>query len=275
MLALISVLADCAASGHSTLQATAPTTSPTVTPGATPTPPGSCAAAPGSARLGDLVISAPEVLYGFNADYMLPDGLATNKPLTVTLQDNEPYALGSALGSRPAVHAAYVVTVCNTSSAQAYRLTSFGVMLASLRPYNGRLNTLNGCAFLYSRPNGTGGECASGYSPDLSMTFKLSDWTPSRATAIQNASQPVRLAAGRSVDISFDSNSPSTPAITTYGFGLGVDGAAVVFPPGLVTPPEINATIVRRWAGDYCGTPQMQAQIPATIPSGTYYACPQ
>jgi hypothetical protein len=107
------------------------------------------------------------------------------------------------------------------------------------------------------------------------LTFKLADWTPLRATAVQNSSQPVTLAPRQSVGISFDANSPSSPAITTYSFGLGVDGAAVDFPPGLVTPPELNATITRHWAGDYCGTPQMQAQIPAIIPAGTYYACPQ
>jgi len=281
-MALTTTLVGCATSGPSTAQTPLAAASPTPSQVPEPSPSATgegnaqtCTAVAGSSRLGDLAISAPSVLYGFNADYMLSDGLPVDKPLTVTMQDNTGYVQGGAIQSRPVVQAAFVVSVCNTSSAHTHRLTSFGVMLDSLTSYGGQLNALNGCAFLYSRPTGTGGECASGYSPDLELSFQLPGSAVPHATATQTASNVIGLAPGHGLDISFSITPPSSPAIATYRFGVGVDGAAVVYPAALSTHPRLAAPIARRWAGDFCTTTQMQAQIPATIPAHTYYVCPQ
>lgn len=235
-----------------------------------------CAPGTGVSSQGDLAISAPTILSGFNMDYMLPDGLSPDKPLTVTLQQNAGYTLGAAIESRAVLQGAFVITVCNRSSTRTHQLTSFGVTLDSLTAYAGQLNVLNACAYLYSRPHGTGGECASGYSPDVELpTFQMSGSATPGATVTQAPASPIALAPGHALDISFSVTAPSSPAIATYRFGLGVDGAAVVYPSALVTQSSITAPIARRWAGDYCDTAQMQAQIPTTIPANTYYVCPQ
>ncbi|HEX9069542.1 MAG TPA: hypothetical protein VF807_12295, partial [Ktedonobacterales bacterium] len=66
------------------------------TPTATPREPEPCdgsAMPAGSARIGDIVLGPPEVFYGFGDDYALPDGLP-DKPLSVTLQNNQSVVLG-------------------------------------------------------------------------------------------------------------------------------------------------------------------------------------
>lgn len=119
-------------------------------------------------HIGDLAISRPSVLYGFNADYMLPEGISTTKPLTVTLQSGGPYVLGINYKNQPVVRPGdFIISVCNTSTTNIHHLTNLGVIMTSLTPYSGQLNTLNGCALLYGRPTDRGGECASGYAPDL------------------------------------------------------------------------------------------------------------
>jgi hypothetical protein len=107
------------------------------------------------------------------------------------------------------------------------------------------------------------------------LSFQLPGSAAPHATATQTASSPIDLAPGHRLDISFSITPPSSPAIATYRLGLGVDGAAVVYPSGQSTQPRLAAPIVRRWAGDFCTTAQMQAQIPATIPAHTYYVCPK
>ena len=287
MATLVAVsLAGCdGAEGASTSVSQTPLSaaSGSVSPGveSSPSPSGegsgqACVPGKGATSEGDLAINPPTVLYGFNMDYMLPDGISPDKPLTVTLQQNGGYALGAAIESRAVMQGGFVITVCNTSSVRTHQLTSFGVMLDSLTAYAGQLNVLNGCAFLYGRPTGIGGECASGYSPDVELpTFQMSGSAAPSATVTQTPDSPIALAPGRALDISFSITPPSSPAITTYRFGLGVDGAAVLYPSALITHSRITAPIARRWAGDYCSTAQMQAQIPATIPANTYYACPQ
>lgn len=289
-LLMATTLGGCAtsgASGPSAAQMPSSAASPTSSPGleSSPSPAGvgsgqTCTTGAGASSQGssqgDLAMSVPTALYGFNMDYMLPDGLSPDKPLPVTLQQNVGYVLGAAIESRPVLQGAFVITVCNTSSTRTHHLTSFGVMLDSLTAYTGQLNVLNGCAFLYSRPTGTGGECASGYSPDLELTtFQMSGSAAPHATVAQTPASPIELAPGHALDISFSITSPSSPAIATYRLGLGVDGAAVVYPSALVTQPRMTASIARRWAGNFCNTAQMQAQIPATIPANTYYVCPQ
>jgi hypothetical protein len=135
--------------------------------------------------VGDLAISTTSVLYGFNADYMLPDGLPA-KPLAVTLQNNGVVVNGAVLQNQPvAGQSAFLISICNTSSTQSHRVTTFGAKLVSLTPYGGELNVLNACAFLYSRPTGTGGECATGFSPDLDITLQFAASPAVGATATQ------------------------------------------------------------------------------------------
>ena len=240
-----------------------------------PGTPRPCAAGAGDVIAGDLAITPPTVLYGFNADYMLPDSIPTDKPLALTLDHNNAYtARGETLEAGPVIQGSFLITVCNTSPTRAHTLTSFGVMLDTLTSYSGSLNAINACAFLYSRPTGVGGECDSGYSPDIQQAYQLPGaGTPGAAVTDAAAGTPT-LPPGYGLDVDFDISSPSSPAIATYGLGIGVDGAAVVYPAGLRTPPRLDTTIARRWAGDYCNTPQMQALIPATPPANTYYACP-
>ena len=232
------------------------------------------------AQVGDLLIDEPSVLYGFNADYMLPDGLPA-KPLAVKIQDNGAFTLGSPLTSRTVVQPnGFVITVCNTSATRTHSLTAFGVTLVSLTPYTGSLNALNGCAYLYGSPNGVGGECASGFSPDVELTasFPAGAGAPAVVSCFSECSQSpgssVELSPGKSVTISFEIHPPTASAIAVYRLGLGVDGAAITYPTALTTQPSTTASVARHWSGQNCETSQMQAQLPTPLPANTFYACP-
>lgn len=232
-----------------------------------------CTAITGSIRLGDLAITAPTVLYGFSADYMLPDNLPTDKPLSVTIQNNSGYVLGSPIESRAVVGGAYLIDICNTSTTHTHSLTIFGVKLNSLTSYSGHLNAINACAFLYGRSGGWGGECDTGFEPNLTLSFQLPGSATPGSAQTQRPGSPVQLAPGQSEAISYAITPPSSATITTYLLGLGVDGAAVVYPSALLTQADVDAPIARHWSGSTCTTSQMQAQIPATSPANTYYAC--
>ena len=226
-------------------------------------------------QVGDLLIDTPSVLYGFNADYMLPDGMA-DKPLAVTLQDNGAFVLGAPLQRRTVVQPnGFDITVCNTSMTRVRSLTAFGVRLQSVTPYTGSLNALNGCAFLYGSPDGFGGECASGFSPDVELTARFPADATAQAVVTQTPGSPVALSPGQSVTVSFEVHPPTSSVIAVNRLGLGVEGAAITYPAALTTQPSTDATVARHWAGQYCRTAQMQALLPSPLPANTYYACPQ
>ncbi len=226
--------------------------------------------------MGDLAVSLPTVLYGFNADYMLPDGLSTTQPLAVMTQNNGAFVLGSALESRAVVQPVeFFVEICNTSTSSTHHLGDFGVRLTALTPYAGQLNVLNGCALLYARSGGYGGECASGYSPDIEESFQFASNATASATVTQTLASSAQILPGQDVGIGFSVHPPTSIATMTFQLGLGIDGQAISYPAGLTTQPAINAPIARRWAGNYCTAPQMQSQIPASPPANTYYVCPQ
>jgi hypothetical protein len=287
LLALSLALAGCAANSAASATATASPTATsvaTVTPNATASQPSpsptvstetNCTASSGDARVGDLAISTTSVLYGFNADYMLPDGLPA-KPLAVTVQNNGITVHGAILQNQPVVgQSAFLISICNTSNTQSHRVTTFGAKLVSLTPYSGQLNVLNACAFLYSRPTGWGGECATGFSPDLDITVQFAASPAFGATATQAPPSAVMLPPHVAFTVDYAFNPPLSPATSVYQLGVGIDGAAPVYPSTLRTQPMLIAPIARHWAGDYCSTAAMQAQIPATIPANTYYACPK
>jgi hypothetical protein len=272
------LVAGCATSGVGSASPPTPTATP-VTDTASPTTIASaqrCGPPAGAFFIGNLAISTPEVLYGFNDDYMLPDGLSTSQPLTVTTQNNGAFVLGSALESRAVVQPVeFLLEICNTSTTTTHHLDGFGVRLTSLTPYVGQLNVLNGCALLYARSGGFGGECASGYSPDVEESFQFAANAAASATVTQTLSPAAQILPGQDVGIGFSVHPPTSVATMTFQLGLGIDGQAISYPAALATQPAINAPIARRWAGNYCSVAQMQTQIPATSPANTYYVCPQ
>ena len=283
------LVAGCATAGVGSAEPPTPTSftvtatpAPTVTAApdtASPTTIAStqrCGPAAGAFFIGDLAISRPEVLYAFNADYMLPDGLSTSQPLAVTTQNNGAFVQGSALESRAVVQPVeFFVDICNTSTSTTHHLGDFGVRLTSRTPYAGQLNALNGCALLYARSGGYGGECASGYSPDVEEQFQFAANASVSATVTQKLSPGAQILPGQDVGIGFGVHPPASVATMTFQLGIGVDGQAISYPSALTTQPPINAPIARRWAGDYCTAAAMQSQIPATSPANTYYVCPK
>jgi len=235
-----------------------------------------CSPTAGAFFIGDLSFSKPDVLYGFNADYMLPDGLSTAHPLAVTTQNNGAFVLGAALESRAVVQPVeFFLEICNTSATDTHHLGDFGVRLTSLTPYAGHLNVLNGCALLYARSGGFGGECASGYSPDVEESFQFAANATVPATVTQTLAPAAPILPGQDVGVGFSVRPPMSVATMTFQLGLGIDGQAISYPAALTTQSAINAPIARRWAGNYCTAAAMQSQIPATTPANTYYVCPQ
>lgn len=235
-----------------------------------------CSPTAGAFLMGDLAISKPEVLYGFNADYMLPDDLSAAQPLTVTTQSNGAFVLSGALQSRAVVQPVeFLLDICNTSTSNTHHLGDFGVRLTTLTPYAGQLNVLNGCASLYARSGSIGGECVSGYSPDIEESFQFAANATASATVTQTLTPAAQILPGQDVGIGFGVHPPTSIATMTFLLGLGIDGQPISYPAALTTQPAINAPIARRWAGNYCATAPMQSQIPATPPANTYYVCPQ
>lgn len=225
--------------------------------------------------MGALSLSAPSVLYGFNSDFALPDNLPI-QPLAVTVQNNESYFQMRLVRSRAVAQgASFVVDICDTSTTQSYRLTSVAAILASRTPYTGTLNTLNDCAFFYSRTQSLGGECASGFSPDVEEPFKFSTTSAVGAVVTLPISPAVTVAPGNAVTIAFETQYTGSNVTLSYDLGVGVDSAAATFPSALRTQPVTLANVTRSWSGKYCDTPQMQAAIPASSPAGVYYACPK
>lgn len=278
-LGLMFVLALAGCAPVSGTRSQSPRTPIVVTVAATPASPtasaSSCPRMIAPTQVGDLLIDKPSVLYGFNADYMLPDGLPT-RPLAITLRDAGSFVLGAPLQGRTVVQPdGFVITICNTSTTQVRSLTAFGVTLASLMPYVGSLNALNGCAYLYGRPNGVGGECASGFSPDIELTARFPSDATSGAVVTQTPSSSVALSPGQSMTVSFEIHPPSNAVIAVYRIGLGIDGAAITYPAALTTQPSTDASVARHWSGQYCQTAQMQGELPSPLPANTYYACPQ
>lgn len=283
------MVAGCATSGVGaappptptsfTVTATPQPTATAVTDTASPTIVASaqrCSPAAGALSIGDLAVSAPTVLYGFNADYMLPDGLSTSQPLPVTTQNNGAFVFGGALQSRAVVQPVeFLVDICNTSKASTHHLGTFGVKLTSLTPYAGQLNALNACASLYARSGSIGGECASGYSPDIEASFQFAASATAPTTVTQTLASSAQLLPGQDVGIGFSVHPPTSIATMSFQLGISIDGQAISYPAALTTQPAINAPIARRWAGNYCTAPQMLSQIPATPPANTYYVCPQ
>lgn len=283
------LVAGCATTGVGSASPPTPTSfTVTATPQPTPTAvtdiaspttiasPQRCGPSAGAFFMGDLAISKPEVLYGFNADFMLPDGLSTAHPLTVTTQNNGAFVLGGALQSRAVVQPVeFLVDICNTSTSSTHHLGDFGVRLTSLTPYAGQLNVLNGCASLYARSGSIGGECASGYSPDIEESFQFAANATAPATVSQTLSLAAPILPGEDVGIGFSVHPPTSVATMTFQLGVGIDGQAISYPAALTTQPAINAPIARRWAGNYCSVASMQSQIPATSPANTFYVCPQ
>ena len=287
-LVLALALAGCAGTGGAASRSATPTmlaqggATPTIAaptqPALTPTESNAlqgCKVAAGDATIGALVIGPPIILYGFNADFALPDDLPT-APLTVIVQNNESTVQGVVTLSRPvAAQGSFLADICDSSASQSYRVTALAVKLVSRVVRTGILNTLNGCAFLYSRTQGVGGECASGFLPDLERTFAF----PAAATVGSVVTLPLSpaivVAPGKDVSVVFDTQYTGNNVTLGYQLGVGVDGATVSFPAALRTQPVTLASATRRWAGDYCNTAAMQAQIPASSPDGTYFVCPK
>jgi hypothetical protein len=284
MLVMI-LLAACGTQGRvaSGTQTPPTTTQPpiyvtpnTSTPTATPREPQPCdgsAMAAGSTRIGDLILAPPAVFYGFGDDYALPDGLP-DKPLSVTLQNNEAVVLGTNVMSMPVAGAqGFLVMLCNVSKTQSHQLKSFGATLVSLTPYVGQLNTVNACAYLYARTSGFGGECASGFQEDLDASLTFPATATAGASATWAPASPEVIPPGQGRSVAYFMKPPAGAIKVTYRLGIAIDSLAMAT-PFPVTQPEIIAPIARKWDGSGCKSAAMQAQIPASIPAGTYYICP-
>jgi hypothetical protein len=287
LLALLALaVAGCGASA-TTAARQAPTPTPTLVPTAPPLPTATakpvgapCGTYFGSgytvaATVGDLQFTAPRVL-SIDPPRQLPDNLPS-----------QPYAVNATvpgyLDGFTQVNAhVYQYIVCNNSATSAHTIGEFTVKLNAFTADANTINTTHNCIHVYARQGmldhtGCGGAFGGG---DVALVATFA------SAGAEGTVQPALVSGGQQVaPLTVQPEyallvqvyvTPSTVAGTAiYRFGVGVDGAAPVYPVA-DSPPIVNTTTTRQWDGVFCLSSAMQALIPPqeTTPP-TYYICPQ
>ncbi|HEV2238290.1 MAG TPA: hypothetical protein VGR57_16630, partial [Ktedonobacterales bacterium] len=227
-----------------------------------------------AATVGDLQFSAPHVL-SIDPPRQLPDNLPS-----------QPYAVNATvpgyLDGLTWVNAhMYEYTLCNNSATAAHTLGQFTVKLTSFSADANTINTTHQCIRVYSPQGmldhtGCGGAFGGG---DVSLvasfaaTAAAGTVQPALVSGGQQAA-PLTVLPGYAIEVEVDVTPATVAGTAVYRFGVGVDGAAPVY-PNVDAPPILNTTTTRQWDGTACLSAAMQALIPAPTTPPTYYICPQ
>jgi hypothetical protein len=285
-LALLALAVAGCAGSSSTVARRLPTPTPTLAPTLTPRPTAAPApvgepcgqlfdpGAPIAATVGDLQFSAPHTL-AVAPPRQLPDSL-TNQPYVVN-------ATGAGyLDSLTQVNVhLYSYVLCNNSATSPHTVGQFTIKLTSFTADANTINVTDYCIQVYSRQGmvdhtGCGG--AFGGTVDLVASFASAGAVGTVQPALDRSSgrqvTPLTLQPGYAM-VAMLTVTPSTVAGTSiYRIGVGVDGAAPVY-PAADSVAVLNTTTLRQWDGPACLTSAMQQQIPAATTPPTYYICPQ
>jgi hypothetical protein len=249
-------------------------------------------------RAGDLLISNPYPGGSTYPGVKIPDGTPP-QPLQVRYESS---SLGVALPSDPLTNpnlheivggfgGGFLITICNTSAAQAHTIQGVSARIDSFTPYSGALNEWGACAGAYdaSTKQNLGGGCGGAFYTAceyLHATFPSTAGAGASVTAAQvgvgrNVSGdgsscpqfgalPVLLPPGGELTIILGLNLPAASGTYAIAFGVTADAAAPAFVPA---PQVLFAPATHEWTGNACTASAMQAQIPAAT-SPTWYICP-
>jgi hypothetical protein len=260
-----------------------PTPLPTTTPSpkAEPTPAGMpCgqiigANNPVAGRVGDLQFTKPQPADNVDPLHQLPDSLSS-QPYAVNA-DTRTYLDAFTLVN---VHV-YAYAICNDSATTAHVVAQFSVKLNAFTADANTINTSHYCIQVYSRQgmvNHTGcGGAYGGQGVNVVASFVS---TGAAVGAVQPALDhsglqvtPLTLQPGYAIPVLVDVTPATVVGTSIYRFGVGVDGAAPVY-PAVDSVAVLNAATIRQWDGTSCLSSAMQQLIPPATTPPTYYICP-
>jgi hypothetical protein len=177
----------------------------------------------------------------------------------------------------PSLQSGLYVTVCNASRSVSHHLDGLTVRVESFVPFTSDLNSWLFCDGYYQNGQNTGGGCGGGATSDveLSAIFVANAGAGAVVPAIMstlfsNLQLPLTRAPGQSADMHVALTPPTTLGTYRFSFSLTVDGARLPF---ATLTDDLLLGPARKWTGDACATPAMQAQIPAG--SADAYICPE
>jgi hypothetical protein len=206
----------------------------------------------------------------------LPSGVPL-KPFKLAPESDPNRGLPAQPKVNPALDGGLYVTVCNASKSLSHRIDGATVRVESLVPFAGDLNSWQFCDGYYQSGRVAGGGCGGGATSDIDLqaVFAASAGvgTVVPATADPRSiapPSPLTRQPGQSADIRVAVTPPTTLGTYHFSFSLTVDGARLPF---AVLADDLLLGPARKWTGDACATPAMQAQIPAS--STDAYICPE
>jgi hypothetical protein len=177
----------------------------------------------------------------------------------------------------PDLRGGFFVTVCNASQSLSHRIDGATVRVESLVPFPGDLNSWQFCDRYYQNGSVAGTGCGGGATSDLdlSATFAANAGAGAAVPAIVDPQSiapppPLTRQPGQSADIRLAVTPPTALGTYRFSVSLMVDGARLPF---ATLMDELLLGPARKWTGDACATPAMQAQIPAG--STDAYICPE
>lgn len=175
----------------------------------------------------------------------------------------------------PSLNGGLYVTVCNASKSVSHSIDGLTVLVKSFVPFANDLNSWQFCDGYYQNGQRTGGGCGGGATSDLdlSATFAANAGAGAVVPAIADPlapPPPLMRQPGQSADIRLAVTPPTALGTYRFSVSLMVDGARLPF---ATLMDELLLGPARKWTGDACATPAMQAQIPAG--STDPYICPE
>jgi hypothetical protein len=175
----------------------------------------------------------------------------------------------------PSLNGGLYVTVCNASKSVSHHIDGLTVRVESFVPFTSELNSWQFCDQYYQNGQVAGGGCGGATSDvDLKVTFAASAGAgtvvPATVDSLTNNQLPFARQPGQSADMRVAVTPPTVLGTYRFSFSLTVDGARLPF---AVLTDDLLLGPARKWTGQACATPAMQAQIPAG--SLDAYICPE
>jgi len=176
----------------------------------------------------------------------------------------------------------FFVSVCNASKSVSHRIEGVDVRIDRFLPFTGELNSWQFCDGWYSNGQEAGGGCGGGFTAGEFLHATFDATAGVGATALANfvktgtdlngaplSPLPLTRKPSENVLMVVSLTAPSALGAYDFSFSVTVDGAKSPFAP---LTDDLLLGPARKWTGDACAAPAMQAQIPTS--STDAYICP-